>query len=147
MIFCLRYQSGTGRFISPQGQLANILTVADAHLQPGHRRVPPPARAWRLARLLPQACAPVRCHVSKGQEAGRTGCLKMLIFGSRDFRRTAGPGMAPHMFPVRSARLLPVGWRTCPLPCERRVRRPGGPDTWRGWFSGSRDFRIAAGPG
>jgi len=52
-----------------------------------------------------------------GRKPGKPDAWRGRYSGSRDFRRTAGPGMAPHMFPVRSARLLPVGWRTCPLPC------------------------------
>ncbi len=47
----------------------------------------------RCARLAscPWAGAPVRCHVSEGQEAGRAGCLEMLAFGQLGPQATAGP--------------------------------------------------------
>ena len=84
-------------------------------LQPGHRQCSAAQRA-RL-RLLPQAGAPVRCHVSEGQEAGRAGCLEMLVFGQPGFQAHSRP-------PAGSARVLPPGafGLLFPLPDARHTR-------------------------
>ena len=47
----------------------------------------------RCARLAscPWAGAPVRCHVSEGQEAGRARYLERLVFGQPGFQDRSGP--------------------------------------------------------
>lgn len=66
----------------------------------------------RSTRLLPQAGALVRCHMSERQESGRAGCPKMLAFGQPGFQ---GPQQAPRP----GHRLIPAAWRARASACHR----------------------------
>jgi len=67
------------------------------------------------------AC-PGRAIVSEGQEAGRAGCLKMLLFGNRDFSPTggSGPGHCPRPAPRLSWSIL-----LCGLVCRHLTKKGG----------------------
>lgn len=91
----------------------------------------PPARPALSARLLLQAGALVRCHVSEGQEDGRAESLEMLVFGqpgSQGPQQDLGLVIARH----GSARALMIaggqawgGWEECGYVVRERAGLPG----------------------
>jgi len=62
---------------------------------------------------LPQAGALVCCYVSEGQEAGRAGCLTMLVFGQ--------PGLQGNNRPQSGHRLRSSAARRARLAFCRRL--------------------------
>jgi len=90
-----------------------------------------------------RAGLPRQAIVSEGQEAGRAGCLKMLLFGNRDFGPTAGPQpvrrRASPARPALSARFRPAAG----LPGRRPWTEPSMPaamPSGRGGLPGRRSF-------